>query len=308
MEENKKELSDSKTGVRTYYDFAFKINIDYFPDELLVLCLEEAKRKKKITKYPKIKVIEKINTEIITGEKRQADTILKLSTKATTFIHIEYELKPKKDFNKRMWNYFRKIKNKYEIEGDIPILPIAIVIDGSTSSNFQENVFGLKVLDFEFVVINLRDEAFYKLLQKNYNNPTTSLFLLLSFIVREKITTKTPKLNDMIIKAYKILADYKKEEKKYLSCKNDFWKAISDILVYRCGYTIKEIDDLVREKGGVEMTFSEKILEEGLEKGKKEGLEKGKKETAKKMLEKGFDIDLIVEITGLSRIEIEKLK
>ncbi len=166
MEQDK---STDDRSIRTYYDFAFKIAIDYFADELVTLCLEEAKRQKLVKSYPKIQVTEKINTEMITGEKRQADTILKLATKETTFIHIEYEVKPNKNFNKRMWNYYRKIKNKYEIEGDIPILPIVIVINGSTRCDFQEKVFGFKVLDFEFIVVNIREKAFYELIEKNHN-------------------------------------------------------------------------------------------------------------------------------------------
>jgi len=38
------------------------------------------------------------------------------------------------------------------------------------------------------------------------------------------------------------------------------------------------------------------------------GIEKAKLENAKRMLEKGLDIQLIIEINGLSREEIEKLK
>ena len=53
-------------------------------------------------------------------------------------------------------------------------------------------------------------------------------------------------------------------------------------------------------------------LEAGLEQGKKEGIEQGKaeqqKEIAKKMLDKNIPIDTIVEVTGLSKEEIEKLK
>ena len=296
---------------RTYYDFAFKVAIDCFADELVTLCLEEAKRQKLIKKYPKIKVMEKIDTELIIGEKREADTILKLYNKTTTFIHIEYEVNPNKQFNERMWHYYRKIKNKYEIEGNIPILPIVIVIDGSTRCKFQEAVFGFEVLDFKFIGINIKEKAFFKLIQKNYSNPTTSLFLLLSFIVREKITKRVDELDDLIITSYKILEGYKRDEAQYLSLKNDFWNSISNILVSKLGYTIKYIDDLVRDKGGVEMTFSEKILEKGREEGEKIGIEKGERkkaiETAKKMKHEGLDIQLISKVTGLTIEEVAKL-
>jgi predicted transposase/invertase (TIGR01784 family) len=41
--------------------------------------------------------------------------------------------------------------------------------------------------------------------------------------------------------------------------------------------------------------------------GKKEGIEEKAIETAKKMLKKGFETDIIMELTGLKKEEIEKL-
>ncbi len=60
----------------------------------------------------------------------------------------------------------------------------------------------------------------------------------------------------------------------------------------------QEADDLMINK-----TFSE-----GIEKGEKIGIEKEKKETAHKMMLKGLPLDIISEITELSKSEIEKLK
>ena len=51
-----------------------------------------------------------------------------------------------------------------------------------------------------------------------------------------------------------------------------------------------------------------KGIEEGKEEGLKEGIKKGKLETAKNMLKKGLDINLVSEITGLSIEEIDGLK
>jgi len=56
----------------------------------------------------------------------------------------------------------------------------------------------------------------------------------------------------------------------------------------------------------------EKGLQEGLEKGLQEGLEKGlqksQQEIARKMLQKGLDIALIAEVTGLTAEEVQKLQ
>lgn len=57
------------------------------------------------------------------------------------------------------------------------------------------------------------------------------------------------------------------------------------------------------------MSFAlRKGIEQGREEGRREGEEKGKIETARKMLEKGIDIEMIMEITELSKKEIEELR
>ena len=50
-----------------------------------------------------------------------------------------------------------------------------------------------------------------------------------------------------------------------------------------------------------------KGMEEGMEEGREEGREENAIETAKKMLKKGFEIDIIIELTGLKKEEVEKL-
>jgi predicted transposase YdaD len=54
-------------------------------------------------------------------------------------------------------------------------------------------------------------------------------------------------------------------------------------------------------------TLGPKLKDEGKKEGKKEGIEEKAIETAKKMLKKGFETDIIMELTGLKKEEIEKL-
>ena len=51
----------------------------------------------------------------------------------------------------------------------------------------------------------------------------------------------------------------------------------------------------------------EEGIKKGIKEGEKAGILKAKKEYAKKMLEKGIDLSVIMEITGLSKEEILKL-
>ena len=47
--------------------------------------------------------------------------------------------------------------------------------------------------------------------------------------------------------------------------------------------------------------------EEGRQEGKQEGKQENKQEIAKKMKDKGFDIEIIIELTGLEKEVIENL-
>lgn len=52
---------------------------------------------------------------------------------------------------------------------------------------------------------------------------------------------------------------------------------------------------------------NERILQKGIQKGKREGIQENKINNAQKMKKAKLDIKLIMEITGLSEKEIEKL-
>ena len=101
---------------------------------------------------------------------------------------------------------------------------------------------------------------------------------------------------------FSLLRDFFTEEKKGI---------IISFLIYIMSTT--KIDDKYIEKslnlispegGKAAMTTAKKLRQEG----KLEGKLEGKREDAKKMLMKGYPIEDIMYITGLSREEVEKLK
>ena len=67
-------------------------------------------------------------------------------------------------------------------------------------------------------------------------------------------------------------------------------------------YDKKDIADAYFEDG------YEKGMQKGIEKGIEKGMEANRLETAKKMLEKSLDMQLISECTGLSLEQVEALK
>ena len=86
---------------------------------------------------------------------------------------------------------------------------------------------------------------------------------------------------------------------------NDDWRVVFEHAQQQhnpIGDTVMTIADILREEG----------LKKGRLEGKLEGLEqgehKGKLETARRMIEKGFDIADIVELTNLTEVEIQELQ
>ncbi|MGC8766053.1 MAG: hypothetical protein ACP5QT_09260, partial [Brevinematia bacterium] len=64
------------------------------------------------------------------------------------------------------------------------------------------------------------------------------------------------------------------------------------------------------EKEGEEVAMStaEVLIKKGIEQGISKGSYETKIQTAKRMLERGSDIEFIADVTGLSIEEVEKIK
>ena len=58
----------------------------------------------------------------------------------------------------------------------------------------------------------------------------------------------------------------------------------------------------------VERYMENKGRQEGMEAGRQEGMEAGKLQVARSLLEEGFDIEMVVRITGLSKEDILNAK
>ena len=68
----------------------------------------------------------------------------------------------------------------------------------------------------------------------------------------------------------------------------------------------KMLDEI--EKYDTIKNSKEEGFEDGFEEGKNSGIQKTKIETARKMLEKNMKLEDIIDITGLSKEEIQKIE
>jgi len=74
----------------------------------------------------------------------------------------------------------------------------------------------------------------------------------------------------------------------------------------------EQVTGILEEGGDTMQTIAQQLREEGIKIGEEKGIKIGElgkaKETAKRMLKKGFDLDTIVEITGLEPSQVERLR
>jgi predicted transposase/invertase (TIGR01784 family) len=243
--------------------------------------------------------------------KRFADVLVKVYLKDGSqkcfcvFIHVEVQGTKETDFMLRMFIYYYRTFDKYRKEGT-EVISLAILTDEDENWRPDEHVSGRWGFDLrmKIPVVKLID---YK------NNKE----------LREKAESSINPMA-MVVKAQLKNYELKRADDKKKSTVK--WELIRQC--YEKGYTrrqikalLKFIDWIIQLPEGLNKQLSEKItkLEEDYkmpyvtsweriaeERGVKIGEEKGKVETARKLIQRGIDIEIIAEATGFSKEEIEK--
>jgi predicted transposase/invertase (TIGR01784 family) len=220
-----------------------------------------------------------------------------------------------------MFIYYYRTFDKYRKEGT-EVISLAILTDEDENWRPDEHVSGRWGFDLrmKIPVVKLID---YK------NNKE----------LREKAESSINPMS-MVVKAQLKNYELKRADDKKKSTVK--WELIRQC--YEKGYTrrqikalLKFIDWIIRLPEGLNKQLSEKITkleedykmpyvtsweriaeergvergvkigeERGVERGVKIGEEKGKVETARKLIQRGIDIEIIAEATGFSKEEIEK--
>ena len=147
---------------------------------------------------------------------------------------------------------------------------------------------------------------------------------------REKILTKNTEVHILELQKYKrhknqtgeldpwlefFINPYGKEVQNMARTRAELEEAVRQLRLLNADEEVQQLadaEDWARYDYNSAMSeMMEKGMEKGLEAGRAEGLaeglSKGKAELVKKMLEKKMDINLISELTGLTKEEIEKL-
>jgi predicted transposase/invertase (TIGR01784 family) len=251
---------------------------------------------------------------------RVADVLVKvhlldgLTTYIRIIIHIEVQGDAQADFMDRMWIYYYRAFDK-EVEEKIPVISVAMLTDDNP--NFRQDVYEFKLFGFEIrmkiPVVKILDYKHNRELQEKLEsspNPMTMIAKaqLKSLEVKKANADKKFEVTkELIRQCYR--HGYSKDTTRTIMQFFAWVIRLPDSLKDRIKNVIKQAEEEFKME--YVPIWEKDILEEGIKKGKREGIQEGKREgkleTARELLKKGVDINIIASATGFSKKEIEEL-
>jgi len=308
----------------TYHILGKQINNEH--DKIFRKILEDKKEVEKfINKALNLEVpitekqLEKYNSSFVTSKlkNQECDIIYKLREKNIFFL-IEHQTKIDYTMPLRILEYSLEIiksaidrkqieRKEYKYPTVIPI----VLYTGRKKwkvKNYiketQEKLEGYEGIEFaKYNIIDINNYTEEELLQEE------------SFLSKTMLIEKARYTNTLAINLEKIVQELNNKDKVYTEEQKELLITIIELTLRR-KLEKEEANKLIKnlKEGGKEMLAvldmideeNKRIFRNGKKEGRREGEKRAKLETAKKMLEKGIDIETIVEITGVSKEQIRK--
>jgi len=285
----------NKGKKRVDHDQLFKQLIYYFFEEFLEVFFPDVHAH---IDFSSIKPLsEEVYTDVIQGDARKLDIVIEAKLRgeeSVLLIHVEPQSYEQKDFHKRMYHYFSLLYNKYKK----PIVPIAVF--SYDEKRNEPNEFDIAfpffhVLHFRFLTLELKQKRWLDYI-KSDNPAAAALLGKMGYKKEEKVQVKLEFLK-MLVRM-----ELDPAKSKFI---HDFFEVYLKLDSKEEEKLMKDIRDLDGVKEFLELPNSWE--ERGIRKGVEKGMRQGVKKVALEMLKKGLPIELIEEVTELSRSEIEKL-
>lgn len=216
-------------------------------------------------------------TDVTAGEKYEADLLVKakVQTQESFFlIHLEHQAQHQSAFDKRMFRYFARLYEKY----DLPIYPIALFSYGSPKTpqaNFHQVKFpNQTILNFHYDVIQLNQLNWRDFLQ-HHNPVATALMAKMNIADSDRLRVKCECL--------RLLATLRLDRAK-MQLISGFIDTYLRLSQAENRLLQAEIDRMETDTKEVIMqivtSWMEEGLQQGLQEGKQQGLQEGKQEEA----------------------------
>lgn len=247
---------------------------------------------------------EEVFTDLRGGKKGRVDLLVETRLKgedALILVHLEPQSYHEKDFSERMFLYASRLYEKYRRR----IIPIAIF--SHKRKNKEPDTFSwefsfLDVLQFRYFSLQLQHQDWRKFVR--IDNPVAAALLSsMGYNKSERIK--------VYLEFIRMMAHMKLNPAK-MELLAVFFEAYLKLNHKEEIILQSEIKRLYPKEEERMMEMITSWEQKGRKEGKLEGKLEGKKETAEeiaaKMLKKGLDPELIIEVTGLSESDIDKLQ
>lgn len=264
----------------------------------------------KLEKQLTEKEIEKYNSSFITLElkNQECDVIYKMENQDVFFL-IEHQTKIDYTMPLRILEYVVEIM-KSAIDKDklgkkeyrFPVVIPVVLYTGRKKwnvSNYikevQENLMGYEGVDFaKYNIVDINNYTEEELLQEE------------NFLSKAMLIEKAKYTGNLVICLEKIVEEINIKKSVYTKEQRELLITIIELVLKR-KLEDKESEKLIKSLKGEEsqMLAVLEMIDEENKRIFRKGEKKGKIETAKKMLEKGIDIETVMEITGLKEKEIK---
>jgi len=243
-------------------------------------------------------------SDIVYNCEYNSDTTIKIGI---LFEHKSY--KPENEYLQLLryilsiWEY--AVKNKEELPIVIPV----IFYHGKKKWNVKplfkyfngvDKILRQFIPDFKYILTDLIKIPDSVIINEKFNNINKVMALLFRHMNDEEYIEMH--LEDF----FSLVKEFFPNEKNGVII--TFIIYIMSITEIDNDYIKKCLSSISPEGGEIAMTTAMKLREEGLQEGRQEGLLDGKLEDAKIMLRKGLSVEDIIEITGLSKEVIEKVR
>lgn len=240
--------------------------------------------------------VELLTTEQQRVEERRADLVVKLSyrNQQTFILHVEIQNDNHKNMPLRMLRYYTDIALSHP---KLTVMQYVIYIGKQPlkMANTQQNddwIYHYHLIDMHSI-----DSSIFIA----QDNPDA---LVLALLCDFKGKDSQEMVNHITSRLYALL---KGDEKKF----RDYLIMLNVLSENRDLQQVKKAAEMLTQVSIEKMPYYQLGLEQGIEQGVEQGIEQGKLAEklamARTMLEEGFDSDIIVKITGISKVELLQL-
>ncbi len=270
------------------HDQRFKEFLQAFLQDFLKLFYPNVEKR---LDFGKIEFLDKeVFTNVADGSRREADVVAKLRSRKglpeVVLVHVEVQARGARDVPARMFEYCALLWSRYRL----PIFPIVVYLRGGSkgpaNEEFRMELFGHEILRFRCQSVRLAG-----LDVEEYRKGSGPVGAALGALMNREHSRDLAKLRaSLLLRVAESGLDEAREFLLVNLIETYFQLGADDLESYQELISRKEY----RKVQDVELSWADKLLREGEEKGLEKGLEagrlKGKRESVLRVLEAKFGV------------------